>query len=138
MNYATVLANTVYFKGQWTSGFSPAQTVTAPFTLTDGTQVSVPMMQQSSTFPYFQGTNFQAVSLPYGSGRLSMLIVLPDAGVDPGTFVAAITPAAVDSWVSQMVGSAVNLGLPRFTTAYSTSLAGAAHDARHGRCFHSR
>ena len=120
--YVTVLANTVYFKGQWTSGFSPAQTVTAPFTLMDGTQVSVPMMQQSNTFPYLQGTNFQAVSLPYGSGRLSMLVVLPDAGVDPGSFVAAITPAAVDSWVDQMVSSAVNLGLPRFTTAYSTSL----------------
>ena len=121
-DYVTVLANTVYFKGQWTSGFSPAQTVSAPFTLTDGTQVSVPMMQQSNTFPYFQGTNFQAVNLPYGSGRLSMLIVLPDAGVDPGTFVAAMTPAAIESWVSQMVGSVVNLELPRFTTAYSTSL----------------
>jgi serine protease inhibitor len=121
-DYVTALANTVYFKGQWTSGFSPAQTVTAPFTLADGTQVSVPMMQQSNTFPYFQGTNFQAVNLPYGSGRLSMLIVLPDAGVDPRTFVAAITPAAIESWVSQMVGWGVNLGLPRFTTAYSTSL----------------
>jgi serpin B len=121
-DYVTALANTVYFKGQWTSGFSPAQTVTAPFTLADGTQVSVPMMQQSNTFPYFQGTNFQAVNLPYGSGRLSMLIVLPNAGVDLGTFVAAMAPAAVESWVSQMVGRGVNLGLPRFTTAYSTSL----------------
>jgi serpin B len=120
--YVTVLANTVYFKGQWTSGFSPAQTVTAPFNLADGTQVSVPMMQQNNTFPYFQGTNFQAVNLPYGSGRLSMLIVLPDTGVDPGGFVAAVTPATVDSWVSQMVASSVNLGLPRFITAYSTSL----------------
>jgi serpin B len=121
-DYVTVLANTVYFKGQWTSGFSPAQTVNAPFTLADGTQVSVPMMQQSNSFPYLQGTNFQAVSLPYGSGRLSMLIVLPDAGVDPGGFVAAMTPAAVESWVSQMSGWMVNLGLPRFTTTYSTSL----------------
>jgi serine protease inhibitor len=121
-DYVTALANTVYFKGQWTSGFSPAQTVTAPFTLADGTQVSVPMMQQSNTFPYFQGTNFQAVNLPYGSGRLSMLVVLPDAGVDPGSFVAAITPAAVESWVSGMYTEMVNLGLPRFTTAYSTSL----------------
>jgi serine protease inhibitor len=120
--YTTVLANTVYFKGQWTSGFLPSATVSAPFTLADGTQVSVPMMQQTNPFPYIQGSNFQAISLPYGSGRLSMLVVLPDAGVDPGTFVAAITPAAVDSWVSGMYTEMVNLGLPRFTTSYGTNL----------------
>ncbi len=119
-HYVTVMANTVYFKGQWTSGFPPAQTVTAPFTLADGSQVSVSMMQQSTLFPYFQGADFQAVNLPYGSGRLSMLIVLPNTGVDLGTFVATITPAAVESWVSQMSSMTVNLGLPRFTTAYST------------------
>jgi serpin B len=51
-----------------------------------------------------------------------MLVVLPDAGVDPGTFVAAITPAAVESWVSEMYTRMVNLGLPRFTTAYGTNL----------------
>jgi serpin B len=78
------------------------------------------MMEQSNLFPYFQGADFQAVNLPYGSGRLSMLIVLPDTDVDLGAFVATITPAAVQSWVSQMASFTVNLGLPRFTTAYST------------------
>ena len=42
--------------------------------------------------PYFHGTNFQAVNLPYGQGRLSMFIVLPDTGVDLSSFVAAFDP----------------------------------------------
>jgi serine protease inhibitor len=122
-DYVTVLANTVYFKGQWTDGFQPSQTVPLPFTLADGTQTTVPTMQQTGAFSYFQGANFQAVSLPYGQGRLSMLLVLPAVGVDLDTFVAAITPAAIDSWVSQMSpGVTVSLNLPRFTTSFGTSL----------------
>ena len=122
-NYDTVLANTVYFKGQWTTQFSPSQTISAAFTLADGTQIAVPTMQQSNSFPYLQGANFQAVSLPYGSGRLSMLIVLPDTGVDPSALVATITPATLDSWVAQMTMSAtINLSLPRFTATFATNL----------------
>ena len=80
-------------------------------------------MQQTGSFPCFQGTNFQAISLPYGQGRLSMLLVLPAVGVDLATFVAGITPAAIDSWVSQMQpGVTVGLNLPRFTTSFGTSL----------------
>jgi serine protease inhibitor len=122
-NYDTVLANTVYFKGQWTTQFSLSQTISAPFTLADGTQTPVQTMQQSNSLPYLQGTNFQAVSLPYGSGRLSMLIVLPDTGVDPGALVATITPATIDSWVAQMTMSAtINLSLPKFTATFATNL----------------
>jgi serine protease inhibitor len=122
-DYVTVLANAVYFKGQWTDGFQPSQTVPLPFTLADGTQTTVSMMQQTGAFSYFPGTNFQAVSLPYGQGRLSMLLVLPAVGVDLDTFVAGITPAAIDSWVSQMSpGVIVSLNLPRFTTSFGTSL----------------
>ncbi len=75
-----------------------AQTAAAPFTLADGTQTSVPMMRQIETIPYFQGTNFQAVSVPYGQGRLSMLIVLPNPGVALDSFVAAMTPSDIDTW----------------------------------------
>ena len=122
-DYVTVVANTVYFKGQWTDGFQPSQTVPLPFTLADGTQATVPTMQQTGAFSFFQGANFQAVSLPYGQGRLSMLLVLPAVGVDLDTFVAGITPAAIDSWVSQMSpGVTVSLNLPRFTTSFGTSL----------------
>src|SRR5580698_10863409 len=82
-NYATVvavIANVIYFKGQWTTGFDSSQTAPAPFTLMDGTQVSVPMMHQSANYGYLQGANFQAVRIPYGAGRFSMLAVMPNAG----------------------------------------------------------
>ena len=63
---SAVLANAIYFKGTWTTAFSPNETVAAPFTLSNGTQVSCQMMNVTSSFPYLSGPDFQAVELPYG------------------------------------------------------------------------
>jgi serine protease inhibitor len=117
-----VIANVIYFKGQWTTAFDPSQTAPAPFTLADGTQVSVPMMRNAASYGYLQGTNFQALRMPYGQGRLSMLVVLPDASIDLGSFVAGITPATVTGWEAQLQTSYGNVAVPRFTATYGTSL----------------
>jgi serpin B len=119
-----IVANLVYFKGSWEYAFDPSQTKMAPFTLADGTQTSVSMMSQTdATFPMLSGTNFTAVALPYGQGRFSMIVVLPNPGVDFDTFISTVTPADVQSWVSQMVNtSPMDLSLPRFTTKFVQSL----------------
>ena len=117
-----VIANVIYFKGQWTTAFDPNQTAAAPFTLADGTQVSVQMMHQSATYGYLKGANFQAVRIPYGQGRLSMLVVLPDAGTSLTSFVASITADMVSGWEGQLQTGMGNLALPRFSTSYGASL----------------
>jgi serine protease inhibitor len=124
-NYAAVvavIANVIYFKGQWTTGFDPSQTAPAPFTLTDGTQVSVPMMHQSASYGYLQGANFQAVRVPYGAGRFSMLVVMPDAGTSLDSFVASLTPDMLSGWVAQLQTGMGNLSLPKFTATFAASL----------------
>jgi serine protease inhibitor len=124
-NYAAVvavIANVIYFKGQWSTEFDPSQTAPAPFTLMDGTQVSVPMMHQSATYGYLQGANFQAVRIPYGAGRLSMLAVMPNAGTSLDSFVAGVTPDMLNGWVAQLQTGMGSLSMPKFTTSYGASL----------------
>jgi serine protease inhibitor len=124
-NYASVvavIANVIYFKGQWSTEFDPSQTAPAPFTLMDGTQVSVPMMHESATYGYLQGANFQAVRIPYGAGRFSMLVVMPNAGTSLNSFVAALTPDMLNGWVGQLQTGMGNLSMPKFTTTYGASL----------------
>jgi serine protease inhibitor len=124
-NYAAVkavLANVIYFKGLWTSAFDPNQTSAAMFTLSDGTQVSAEMMHQSGSFAYLKGANFQAISLPYGQGRFSMILVLPNAGTSLSSFVPGITAATLNGWVSQLQMSSGDVSLPRFTSTYAASL----------------
>jgi serine protease inhibitor len=117
-----VLANVIYFKGQWSAPFDPNQTASAMFTLADGTQVPAEMMRQTGSYAYFEGPNFQAINLPYGQGRFSMLLVLPNSGTSLNSFVAGVTPATLNTWVSQLQMSVGSVSLPRFTSTYSTSL----------------
>jgi serine protease inhibitor len=124
-NYASivaVIANVIYFKGQWSTEFDPSQTAAAPFTLADGTQESVPMMHSSATYGYLQGSNFQAVRIPYGQGRMSMLVVMPDAGTTLSAFVVGLTADSVKGWAAQLQSGYGSLSLPKFTTSYGTSL----------------
>jgi serpin B len=121
-----IIANVLYFKGQWTTLFDPGDTTTAPFTLSGGGKVSAQLMHETGTFSYAAGTlhgsSFQAVRIPYGQGRLSMLIVLPDAGADVTSFVAGITADDLNGVIAQLQQSTVSIALPRFSASYGTSL----------------
>jgi serine protease inhibitor len=125
-NYSTVvavIANAIYFKGAWSIAFDPSLTAPAPFTQGDGTQITVQMMYQTGTFPTYTGSNYQVVRIPYGQTQhLSMWIVLPSMSVNLNSFVGTLTPSMFDSWSSELQGSYVNLGLPRFSTTFSASL----------------
>src|SRR5499426_156435 len=66
------LINAVYFKGQWQKRFEKTLTKEQPFHLLGGQQKPVPMMAQSGNYLYRRGDKFQAVSLPYGKGGVSL------------------------------------------------------------------
>jgi serine protease inhibitor len=124
-DYSTVtaiIANAVYFKGQWTATFDPNYTHSAPFTLSDGTSTAVHMMQQSGTFAYLRGSDFQMVRLPYGQGRMSMLILLPDPGISLGTFLASLTADGLDISVGQMQDAYGSVALPKFTAQSNSDM----------------
>jgi serpin B len=76
-NTVLILLNAIYFKGIWTVQFAKAKTKQGIFTLLDGSPKQVPLMSQSGRYRYYEGENFQAVSLPYGKGRISLYIFLP-------------------------------------------------------------
>ena len=67
-----LLLNAIYFKGEWKTAFDPSRTQDAPFYLATGEEKRVPMMRRSGHYPYYRGTKFQAISLPYGDGQIGM------------------------------------------------------------------
>lgn len=76
-----VLANAIYFNAAWQFPFDPAATQNGPFTLLDGSQVSVPLMRHGAArIPYAEGPSYQAVALPYAGQGVEMVIILPQAG----------------------------------------------------------
>ncbi len=74
-----VLANAIYFKGDWLAAFNKRATHDAPFRLAGGGEVTVQMMFRSGGFWYHETSQAQILEIPYRGGDLSMIIVLPRA-----------------------------------------------------------
>jgi serine protease inhibitor len=74
------LVNAIYFKGDWLHPFDADSTQDAPFHLLDGSEVTVPMMNQDTFIPYAKGDGWQAIELAYQGETAAMDIILPDEG----------------------------------------------------------
>lgn len=110
-----VLLNAVYFNGAWKDPFSKGATREEPFTLADGTAKTVPMMRRTGRYAYAESDSWQAVRLPYGDGRLEMLVVVPKppATLDDLHRQLWSDPSA---WQTEFPSRTVDLKIPRFKT----------------------
>ncbi len=116
------LINAIYFKGTWTEQFDKAASYQRDFYRLDGATVKRWMMQQDGKYQYFGTENFQAVSLPYGSGRLSMYLFVPEEKDGLPDLLKQLSTANWEKWLAgfhRMSGAVV---LPRFKLEYETSL----------------
>ncbi|KFP40911.1 hypothetical protein N324_06510, partial [Chlamydotis macqueenii] len=75
-----VLVNAIYFKGIWKTPFKEEDTQEVPFNVTEQESRPVQMMRQNSTFKVavVAAEKMKILELPYASGELSMLVLLPD------------------------------------------------------------
>lgn len=117
-----VLLNAIYFKGQWQNPFDPKVTKPGDFHLNSSDSKTVPLMTQSGHFNYWHGTNFAALALPYGQGRLSMIVLLPDAGVPVSNLLNNLDSAHWNEWLNQMSSREGTVKLPRFKMDFSATL----------------
>ena len=116
------LITAIYFKGKWSIEFDKAKTKEDTFTTGAGQQKRVPMMHQSGKYNYYEGKNFQAVSLPYGDGRASMYIFLPAQGSRLDEFQKELTTANWETWMKQFVQTDGSIAVPRFKVEYEVGL----------------
>ena len=116
-----VLANAIYFKASWMSAFDPDATASEAFHRLSGDSVDVPMMHADESYRYGIGDGYQAIDLPYQSGDMSMVVLLPDEGRFEA-FEDALGPDLLEQILGQMTYGQVRLGLPRFTYESAFSL----------------
>jgi serpin B len=121
-NMMLYLVNAIYFKGDWTRQFDKSKTSDQPFHLLDGSTKPVPLMTQGGKFTYLRNDSFQAVSLPYGDGRLSMVVFLPAMDSSLQTFEQTLTETNWQTWISQFHNAEGTLKLPRFSMDYELNL----------------
>jgi serine protease inhibitor len=138
-----VLANAVYFKGEWADFFDP-NSREQPFWTADGGSTSVPLMGRVAlagyvafsadgrVFPtpgtvagrarpgrddpaYYPGRGgFQVVELPYKNDEVAMVVVLPTSPDGLPALEQNLTAERLDSWITRLRSRSVNLLLPQF------------------------
>lgn len=121
-NTRLVLTNAVYFNAEWSEPFDASQTNTQWFEVAPGQSVRASMMHQTSSFGYYAGGNFTALSKNYTGGNQSMVILLPNQTTGLASFEQSLTADNLTTWLSQMQTQQVAVSLPSFQAQQTLNL----------------
>ncbi|NWR92626.1 OVALX protein, partial [Furnarius figulus] len=110
-----VLVNAIYFKGIWKTAFKEEDTQEVPFNVTEQESRLVQMMCQNSTFKVARvsADKIKVLELPYASGELSLLVLLPDDISGLEQLENKITFEKLTEWTSVVEKKRVKVYLPR-------------------------
>ncbi len=142
-----VLANAIYFKGNWTDEFDESETQPEDFTLLDGSSVQIPLMSQRSLRTHYaelrpDGTpnisvpnedtlsfdtppnpdGFQILELDYRGGDLAMAILLPKKHTGLPALEKELTTDRLTQWLDAAERRKVHVFLPKFKLEENISL----------------
>lgn len=118
-----MLINTIFFRGEWKMPFNPNFTKTEPFYIDNYNIVQVQMMFKEARFYMGNDVSLGAkvLKLPYDHG-VSMLILLPNKGVDYTTIDDEISADRFQGWIQNMREMKVEVHLPKFKMEESYEL----------------
>jgi serpin B len=129
------LMNAIYFKNKWRHKFDKKDSKVADFTTATGAKKRVTLMEQTTTFPYYEDELLECVELPYGNGAFSMAVILPRAGTGLDALVDQLDNDKWNSIVAKLYPTPIRLKLPRFTANREMDLITSLKDASITRIF---
>jgi serpin B len=118
-----VLADAIYFKGQWAAPFQKVATASQPFHLSRSREMDVPLMNRVDDFKYAESGDFQAIELPYTGGKLAMVVLLPRQIDGCEALERTLTPATLAQTLGKLHQQTVNVFLPRYKLESTLELA---------------
>ena len=117
------LINAIYFNGKWQTQFEKSQTQNGSFTLGTGSSVSTALMKVKKEFGYSQQVGYQALKMPYGRGKFSMVVLLPGVGMTPDQIIEQLSPSSWETLGTSLNSSVkVDVWMPRFKFEWQSDL----------------
>ena len=120
-----VLANAVFIKGTWDREFQESETKDRNFFLTKTEKVKTPTMHttgNASTFRYYKGKDFSAVSMNTEDHAVEFVVIRPDEIDGLKSLEKNISGETLSNLFTSLKGRKVNLYLPKFEGDQSWNL----------------
>ena len=114
-----VLANAVFFKGNWTLPFNPKVTKPLPFYSVPESSCDTAMMNQINFFPYYENDLLQVLALPFigtnaDGGQIACLIALPKSAENLPRVEEDLS-STIEKWLSNLARDRIDITIPKFT-----------------------
>uniref|UniRef100_A0A1Y1L261 Serpin domain-containing protein n=1 Tax=Photinus pyralis TaxID=7054 RepID=A0A1Y1L261_PHOPY len=118
-----VLVNALYFQGKWKNEFDEGSTSIKCF-YSKNRCINTRMMQivENFSYKYIERLDAEAISLPYGDGQYSMLVVLPSKQQSVDFLIRDMKFMTVESIVNMLEPTEVFVNLPSFEIEYSADM----------------
>ena len=121
----TMLAffNTAYFKNQFEHPFIASEGWFIDFQNADGTMSQPQGMSNSGREEiYLSHEDGQGVVLPYDDGKLGLLLMLPNEGVNLNSYLESWDGRTITDLLENQIVAKVHLGVPKFKAEWSGEL----------------
>ncbi len=116
-NTAALIANVVYFKGQWKESFDPAGS--RSFRTESGTEVQAPMMRLHSTLGLGESQGVEIVEIPYQGGEFALDLFVPRDASSLADLERDLSPESLDAWLATVEPRHFKLFMPKFRVQLS-------------------
>ncbi len=120
-----LLANALYFLGDWERPFEASDTADGEFAAPDG-PVTVPFMRSDRGVPYYANDDFSMISLFFkgeaDQGRYAMAFILPAEDKSLADLLPRLTADTFKSALSEAMEQEVWIRLPKFEFEYFTEM----------------
>ena len=113
-NMKFLLAQALYFKGNWLHEFDTGNTGPGLFNNADQSKTEMLFMNQTEELRYLKAPGYQLLSLPFQGNQHSLLLILPDEAEIQNT-VNMLTKNEFTVLIKQLKYQRIRLSLPKFT-----------------------
>jgi serpin B len=117
-----VLTNAIYFNGGWMFPFDKATTSPSLFHHSKQGSAKTDFMHQTSSYPYYEDEEIQAISLPYKNNRMALMVILPKSIEGWRMISQVINYERINMVISGMETREVQLALPKFRSELQINL----------------
>jgi serpin B len=120
-----VLVNAIAFLADWKTKFKAKNTEDAPFTLEDGSTVTVPLMTGvvDANLGFDEDEGLLTLQLPYGGDELSFVVLMPEDPAELGALEQSLTADRVGDLIDATSrDEELQVWLPRFELEWDQRL----------------